>query len=89
LLRLTTIEQQKLELIARRPKTDQRTVLRARIVLACATGVDNQQVADHLDVCAVTVGKWRARFVQDGFAQNPASRSVCQACQLPESDQKL
>ena len=67
LLRLTTIEQQKLELIARRPKTDQRTALRARIILACATGVDSQQVADHLGVCAVTVGKWRARFVRDGF----------------------
>jgi transposase len=39
--------------------------LRARIVLACAEGKDNQTVARRLRLNPVTVGKWRARFVKD------------------------
>ena len=38
-------EQAKLELMARRPKTDQRTAQRARIVLDCAAGLSNTAVA--------------------------------------------
>jgi transposase len=63
ILSLTTEENTKLTMLARRPKTDQRTALRARIVLECATGVANGQVARRLGVTAGTVGKWRQRFV--------------------------
>lgn len=38
---------------------------RARIVLMCAEGRDNKEVAKRLRLAPATVGKWRARFVQD------------------------
>jgi hypothetical protein len=42
--------------------------LRARIVLACAEGRRNWEVARELDVSSHTVGKWRRRFVARGLA---------------------
>lgn len=62
---VTDDEREKLEQWARRPKSTQRLALRARIVLACADGRSNTQVARHLRVALPTVGKWRARFVAD------------------------
>ena len=38
--------------------------LRSRIVLKCAEGADNKTVAAQLGCAAVTVGKWRGRFVE-------------------------
>ena len=60
---LTALEAEKLRLMASRPKTSQRTALRARIVLACAAGASNEAVARTVGTSAMTVGKWRARFV--------------------------
>ncbi|GAA1245290.1 helix-turn-helix domain-containing protein [Streptomyces rhizosphaericus] len=50
---------------ARRAKTAQYLVLRARIVLRCAEGVTNKQVVADLGVDQSTVDRWRARFVAD------------------------
>ena len=44
----------------------QRSVLRARIVLASAEGLTNTAVATRLGVSLPTVGKWRSRFVALG-----------------------
>ena len=60
---LTAAEEEKLNLIARRPKTSQRAALRARIVLACAEEASNQKVARQVGTSAMTAGKWRRRFV--------------------------
>jgi transposase len=65
---LTVLEQEKLNLIARRPKTSQRAALRARIVLACAAEPNNQKVARQVGASAMTVGKWRCRFVAGRLA---------------------
>lgn len=65
---LTVLEQEKLNLIARRPKTSQRAALRARIVLACAAEPSNQKVARQVGASAMTVGKWRRRFVTGRLA---------------------
>jgi transposase len=54
----------KLELMVRRPKTDQRTALRDRIVLDCAGGLSNTAVAAKRGVTIQTAGKWRARFLK-------------------------
>jgi len=66
-LQLTEEQEQKLDQWARRPKTAQRTALRAKIVLNSATGLSNQEVAKHLRITAATVGKWRRRFVENGL----------------------
>ncbi|MEU4607038.1 FCD domain-containing protein [Kribbella sp. NPDC023972] len=42
--------------------------LRSRIVLACAEGRSNKDVADLLAVTPGTVGKWRRRFLRMGMA---------------------
>ena len=78
-------EREKLALLARRPKTDQRTALRARIILQCADGHSNEHVAEALGVCGATVCKWRGRFVRErlhGMGDAPRSgppRSISDA----------
>lgn len=52
---------------ARRPKTAQAMALRARIILLCADGLSNQEVAGEVGANRVTVGKWRQRFIQRGL----------------------
>jgi transposase len=66
-LLLSEDDRMKLELIARRPKTGQRSALRARIVLGCAAGSSNQAVAKRLHVTPQTVGTWRERFRTGGL----------------------
>src|SRR6266571_2531608 len=48
---------------ARRAKSSQALALRCRIVLACAEGLSNVEVAEQLGINRMTVGKWRSRFV--------------------------
>ncbi len=59
---------------ARRPKTAQALALRSRIILACATGATNTDVAEKIGVTKQMVGKWRARFIErrlDGLLDEP------------------
>jgi transposase len=81
-LHVTPEEKEKLTLLARRPKTSQALVLRARIVLAIEAGLNNNQVAAKLAVSKPTVGKWRERFRRnrlEGLLDEPrpgAPRSI-------------
>ncbi len=59
---LSDDERATLERWARRPKSAQALALRCRIVLTCAEGLNNIEVADRLGVNRLTVGKWRNRF---------------------------
>jgi transposase len=71
---LTEEERSKLQAWAGRPKTAQRLALRARIVLACADGMENRQVARQLRITDQTVCKWRERFRTarlEGLADEP------------------
>ena len=65
---LEAAERQQLEGWARRPRTEQRLATRSRIVLRCAQGLDNDEVAAELGVHAKTVGKWRRRFLERRLA---------------------
>lgn len=73
-LTLTDAERAELRGWARRPKTAQAHALRARIILECAEGWSNGDVAEELGVNRATVGKWRRRFIQmglDGLVDTP------------------
>ena len=65
---LSDEERSKLVDLARRRKTSQAVALRAQIVLACAEGLNNGQVAKKFQLSLPTVGKWRRRFAQDRLA---------------------
>jgi transposase len=71
---LTGQERATLERWARRATSAQALALRSRIVLACAQGTANKEVAARLGVSPQMVCKWRARFVAsglDGLADEP------------------
>jgi transposase len=71
---LSAGEREALESWSRRRKTAQATALRARIILRCAGGRSNQEVAGDLGITMQTVGKWRRRFVQrrlEGLLDEP------------------
>lgn len=63
-LGLSDDEREQLERWTRRAKSSQALALRCRIVLACAEGLDNKEVAARLGCHEVTVSKWRSRFVE-------------------------
>ncbi|MDO0910957.1 IS630 family transposase [Streptomyces sp. DT2A-34] len=60
---LTEAERAQLTRWARRAKTAQFLALRAKIVLRCAEGGTNKQVAAELGIAPGTVNRWRARFI--------------------------
>lgn len=62
-LTLTATERAELERLARRARTNRHLALRAKILLACASGLTNEAVATKLRTTGTTVGKWRRRFV--------------------------
>jgi transposase len=73
---LSSAEQEQLLAFTRRRKTAQALALRARIVLACAQGMDNKVVAARQRVTQQTVSKWRTRFLEqrlDGLLDAPRS----------------
>jgi transposase len=73
-LTLSDEERETLERWARRHKSAQALALRCRIVLECAKGGTNIEVAEHLGVSRATVGKWRLRFLEarlDGLYDEP------------------
>ena len=62
-VRLTAEERETLVRWSRRATSSQALAQRCKIVLACADGTPNKQVAADLGVHPSTVGKWRGRFV--------------------------
>ena len=67
-------ERKRLEGWTRRRKTAQALAIRARIVLLCASGIQNIDVAEQLGVSKQMVGKWRKRFIDrriDGLLDEP------------------
>ena len=65
IVEVTASDRIELESLANRRKTAQALAMRARIVLGCASGMHNKDVAAQLGIDPVTVSKWRRRFVAD------------------------
>lgn len=61
-LNVTREEREKLTMLSRRPKTGQALAMRARIVLCCDDGLNNDEVSKRLGITGATVSKWRERF---------------------------
>jgi transposase len=73
---LTRDEREQLTRWARRASSAQSLALRSKVVLACAEGGSNTAVAEQLRCDRMTVGKWRARFLEhrlDGLLDEPRS----------------
>lgn len=73
-LKLADEEREALLRYSRRHLVSNSLAMRSRIVLRCATGADNQDVAEELDISIAMVGKWRKRFVErrlDGLLDEP------------------
>jgi transposase len=79
---LTDDERVRLDSLAHRSRTAPHLARRARIILACAEGLDSTVVAKRLRMSQTTVCKWRGRFVRerlDGLYDEPrpgASRQI-------------
>lgn len=61
-LELSALEREALERVARQRKAGVAEVVRARIVLGCAAGTTNKEVAREVGVSEPTVCTWRERF---------------------------
>jgi transposase len=73
-LTLTIDENNELVRLTKRANVNRSLAFRARIVLACAKGDSNTDVAARLRTSDRTVGKWRMRFVEsrlDGLYDEP------------------
>jgi len=71
---LTDVERDQLQRWARRARSAQSLALRSKIVLACAAGRSNVEVAADLRVRESTVARWRGRFIGgrlDGLLDEP------------------
>ena len=84
-LTLTEDEQERLQSLAHRARSQPALARRARVVLACAQGLANQSVAKKLRCSLGMVGKWRSRFLRsrlEGLYDEPrpgAHRKVSDA----------
>src|SRR5882672_5193920 len=61
---LTEEERDRLQSMAHRARSQPLLARRARVVLACGEGLDNQAVARKLRASLGMVGKWRSRFLE-------------------------
>jgi transposase len=64
---LTEEDRERLESLAHRARSQALLARRARVVLACAEGLENRMVARKLRCSVGMVGKWRARFLKGGL----------------------
>lgn len=67
-IKLSSSERDHLESVARAYTSPYRDVIRARIILYAAQGLDNDRIAARLDTPRQIVSKWRKRFFEERLA---------------------
>ena len=67
-IELTRKQRQTLTRLVKGRRTEVRVVMRAKIVLAAARGMENREIAEKLGVTRETVGRWRSRFSEKSVA---------------------
>jgi len=73
-IQLTEQERAELEARVRQYTLPYRDVIRAKIILLAADGLENQEIAARLDFARPKVSKWRKRFFYqrlDGLQDEP------------------
>ena len=78
---LTDVERRNLEAIARKYMSPYADVMRAKIILLAARGLQNKEIGQRLDVPRQIVSKWRKRF----FEQRLAGLQEMSRCGRPRS----
>ena len=66
-IELSAVDRAALQQRARAYTAPHHQVVRAKIVLLAADGLENTVIADRLDVAVQLVSKWRKRFHQEGL----------------------
>ena len=67
-IELSAAERGCLEATARRYTSPYRDVIRAKIILYAAAGLENEEIAARLDTPRQIVSKWRKRFYRERIA---------------------
>jgi len=67
ILELSAEQRRELEARSRRYTLPYREVVRAKMVLLAAEGLDNDEIATRLDTRREIVSKWRKRFFEQGL----------------------
>lgn len=65
---LSAEQRQRLEQMARSYTSPYWQVVRAKLVLLAASGLENKEIAARLDLPRQVVSKWRKRFFEEGLA---------------------
>lgn len=89
-LAVTPESRRELERLVRSGRTEQRIVLRARIILGAANGKSNNALAKELTTSRPTVLDWRHRFTEGGiealYDDRPRGRSFAPLARTKESE---
>lgn len=81
-IQLSEREQEELTRLARRHRSEQQVVLRARIILAAAQGSSNIQIARELGINVDTVRLWRDRWASwQGIEQEKGEQETVSLAQ--------
>lgn len=65
-IKLSNVEREKLESLARQYTAPYQEVVRAKIVLLASEGYSNCEIAARLDTPRQIVSKWRQRYFEEG-----------------------
>lgn len=82
-IQLSVEERQQIEALLRAGKTQQRVAKRAAAILLADDGMNNQEIAEHLETSRHWVQKWRKRFAHYAVKPPPPGQEAGPLVRLP------